>query len=219
MNKREFLNVSARLALVGGSAAAGLSLTNAAYAQSASQGYAIVDPPQQTLDSNSVEVLEFFWFGCPHCFAFEPAINEWVKNKPDYVSFVRSAPPLNPNWEGHSRFFYAAEQLGVTEQVFEQLFDAIHKDRRRLSRPKDLAAFAGEMGIDKEQFLKTMDSFSVNSGIKRAVLLAQGSRVTGVPSLLINGRYMTSPSMAGSYEKTFEILDRLAAEEKARMEI
>ncbi len=216
MNKREFLTSSGKLALALGATSAGISSIPTAVGQS-NPGYLPIEPPQPTGDPNKVEVLEFFWFGCPHCFAFEPAINQWKKNKPDYVSFVRAAPPLNRSWEGHSRFFYAAEQLGVTEQVFEPLFDAIHKDRRRLRQPKDLAAFAGEMGLDKDKFLKAMDSFSVNAGIKRSILIAQGARVTGVPSLMVNGRYMTSPSMAGTYEQTFEILDRLTAMEKERM--
>ena len=216
MNKRHFLTLSGQLATLGGAAAMGLLGSNVASAQSAPRGYVPIDPPVPTRDPETVEVLEFFWFGCPHCYAFEPEINAWKADKPDYVSFVREAPPLNPSWEGHSRSFYTAEALGVTDQFFDPMFNAIHQERRPLRDPKKIAAFAGELGIDEKRFLKTMNSFSVDSAMRRGTQIAQQSRITGVPSLLINGRYMTGGQIAGA-EGIINVINRLVEEERKRM--
>ncbi len=215
MNKRDFLTASSRLAIVGGAAALGIQ---SAPALAQSQGYAVVDPPQPTKDPAKVEVLEFFWFGCPHCYAFEPTINSWAETKPDYVSFVREAPPLNPGWEGHSRSFYAAEALGVTEKFFDPMFHAIHQEKRPLRDPKKIAKFAGELGIDEEKFYKAMFSFTVESSLKRSVNLAYHTGITGVPSILINGRYRTGNSLAGGHEGIVRVINKLAAEEHSRMQ-
>ena len=141
-SRRNFLKTSGASAsvLLAGTAGAGsLLLSQTASAQSG-KGYEEIQPPQQTVAAEGkVEVLEYFWFGCPHCYAFEPTINEWAANKPDYVEFVREAPPLNPNWRPHSEAFYAAEQLGVTEKFFDPMFNGIHADKRRLHNRKDLS--------------------------------------------------------------------------------
>ncbi len=216
MNKRDFLVAGTRLAALGSASALGLSGASPVLAQS-NQGYAVVDPPQPTKDASKVEVLEFFWFGCPHCYAFEPTINRWAEDIPEHVSFVREAPPLNPSWEGHSRAYYAAEALGVTQQFFEPMFDAIHVGRRPLRDPKRIAEFAGELGLDADKFYKAMTSFTVESGIKRAMNLAYHSGVTGVPSMLINGRYRTGASLAGGNDGVIRVIDALVDEEHKRM--
>jgi len=186
-------------------------------AQSAKKPYAVIDPPLVTKDPTKVEVLEFFWFGCPHCYAFEPAINDWAADKPDYVSFVREAPPLNPSWEGHSRAFYAAQALGVTEDFFEPMFHAIHQEKRALRDPKRIAKFAAEQGIDEDKFRKAMKSFSVDAGLRRGVSLASKAGITGVPSILINGRFRTGSSLAGSHQGIINVINTLVAEEHKRM--
>jgi len=210
MNKREFLSNGARLAVVGGATSIGLSVTSVGFALE-------VSPALETQNKDTVEVLEFFWFGCPHCFAFEPAINSWVENKPDHVSFVRSAPPLNRSWVGHSMAYYAAKELGVVEEFFEPFFNAIHIDKRKLSKVHTISEFAGELGLDKDRFAKTMQSNSVEKEIKKSIEHAIGSKITGVPSLLVNGRYVTGPSMAGSYEETFKLVDKFVEEEHQKM--
>jgi len=217
MNKREFLSTSARFAALGSVAAMGIGSVAPAFAQSAKTGYALIDPPLPTKNTTTVEVLEFFWFGCPHCYAFEPALNDWAANKPDYVSFVREAPPLNPSWEGHSRAFYAAEALGVTEKFFEPMFHAIHQEKRALRDPKRIAKFAAEQGIDEAKFLKTMKSFSVDSGLRRGASLANKAGITGVPSIIINGRYRTGSSLAGGHQGMINVINKMVAEEHKRM--
>lgn len=209
MNKREFLKGSAQLAATASlTVAAGQSV----FAQTP-KGYELISPPLNTRSSDKVEVLEYFWFGCPHCFAFEPSINSWVAKKPEFVEFVREAPPLNPAWEPHSRAFYAAEIMGVTEQFFEPMFNGIHVERRSLRSPDKIAKFAGELDIDSDKFRKTMDSFAVNTRMNQAMQMARASRVTGVPTVIINGKYRTGGSLAGSHEGILRVIDELVAEE------
>ncbi len=182
----------------------------------AAPGYKTIDPPvNTTVEAGQVEVLEYFWFGCPHCFAFEPVINDWAANKPDHVTFVREAPPLNPGWMSHSQAFYAAEVLGVTDKMFEPFFNAIHVDKRRLRKPSEIAEFMGELGIDSKKFLATMESFAVQARIKQAMLRASASGITGVPSMVVNGKYLTGNSIAGGHQGIVRVLDELVETERA----
>jgi len=186
----------------------------------AADGYEELPNPQKRADSDRVEVLEYFWFGCPHCFAFEPTINEWVADKPDYVDFVREAPPLNPAWTPHSQAFYASQVLGMHEEFFEPFFNAIHKDRKRLNSPKAISKFAeslGVEGIDAKKFLKTMKSFAVDAKIRRAMEMARREGISSVPSVVINGKYKTSGSVAGSNDRVIEVIRELSEKEHAMM--
>ncbi len=209
MNKREFLKGGVQVAAV-----AGLSLTagKTVLAQ-APKGYELISPPLNTRSSDKVEVLEYFWFGCPHCYAFEPSINKWAESIPDYVEFVREAPPLNPAWEPHSRAFYAAELMGVTDQMFDQMFHGIHAERRPLRSPDQIAKYMGELGIDEDKFRKTMDSFGVSTRMSQAMQMARASKVSGVPTVIINGKYRTGGSLAGSHEGILAVIDERVAEE------
>ncbi len=213
MNKRDFLKNSAKLAVTAGLSTSALRSVQA----QALQGYQMISPALTTRNSDKIEVLEYFWFGCPHCFAFEPSINGWKANKPDYVDFVREAPPLNPAWEPHSRSFYAAEIMGVTDQFFDSMFNGIHVDRRSLRHPDAIAKFAGELGIDRQKFRKTMDSFAVNTRMNQAMQLARASGIRGVPSIVINGKYLTGGSLAGSHEGILRVIDERVAEEYAQL--
>ncbi len=188
------------------------SLSSLAMAQS---GYEEIPNPQKRADSDRVEVLEYFWFGCPHCFAFEPTINKWAASKPDFVDFVREAPPLNPSWTPHSQAFYASQVLGVQEEFFEPFFNAIHKDKKRLTSPKSIAKFAGSIGLDEEKFLKTMTSFAVDAKIRRSMDLARNAGINSVPSVVINGKYKTTGRIAGSNERVIDVIRELSEKEHA----
>jgi len=219
ISRRRFLEQASALSVAGAAVGAGaLSLTpnNNAHAQAAA-GYEVLATPLNTADPDKVEVLEFFWFGCPHCFAFEPAINEYYKNKPDHVAEVREAPPLNPQWEQHSRIWYAARSLGIEHDILEPVFDEIHKNKNRLRRPDRIAEFIGslDVGVDADKFEKTMKSFAVDAGLRRSVQLAQQSGITGVPSILVNGKYRTSVSMAGGHQQVIQVIERLVELENA----
>jgi len=201
-------------AALGALPAAGLGWSSVALAQS-TQAYRLIEPAMPTQDESKVEVLEFFWFGCPHCFAFEPAINKWAESKPEYVNFVREAPPLNPSWEQHSRAFYAAQTLGITDGMFDATFDEIHKKKKPLRNAKKVAQFIEslDLGVSAADFTKEMDSFAVNQAMKRSMLRAQQAGIQAVPSVVINGKYMTSNSLAGSRQGIIDTINELAAKE------
>jgi len=164
-----------------------------------------------TADPDKVEVLEFFWFGCPHCFAFEPTIHSWAETKPEHAAFVREAPPLNPSWEQHSRTFYASRSLGIVDEVVEPFFNEIHVERNQMRNPKKIAKFIEslDLGVSAEKFQKTMKSFAVDAGMRRSVQLAQQAGITAVPSIIVNGRYRTSVTKAGSNEAVVRVINRL----------
>ena len=213
MNKRNFLKAG----LATGAATLSVPFASNLLAQSANKGYEMIDPPLNTRVSDKVEVIEYFWFGCPHCFAFEPSINAWKEQKPDYIEFVREAPPLNPSWEPHSRAFYAAELMGVSEEFFEPMFNAIHVTKRSLRSPKQIVEFAGELGIDEDKFAKTMDSFATDTRMSQAMQMASSSGIRGVPSIVVNGKYITGGSLAGSHENIIKVIDELSAQENDLM--
>jgi thiol:disulfide interchange protein DsbA len=196
---------------------AGALMSVAAAATHADElGYELIDPAQNTsVEAGQVEVIEFFWYGCPHCYRLEPSMQAWLEEKPENVVFKRVAPPLNKNWENHARAFYAAEALGVTEKLHQPLFDALHKDKKRLFDKDDLADFAAEQGIDRDKFRKTMDSFAVSGQLNRATQLARAYRLGGVPAVVVDGKYKTSGTLAGTYPRMVEIIDELAKEELA----
>ena len=195
-------------------AALGLSLAGPSPAFAQAQGYELIEPPQNTASGDTVEVMEFFWLGCPHCYSFEPHIEDWKADMPSGVAFVREAPPLNPSWEQHSRAFYAAKALGKEDEFVIAAFDAIHKDGKRLRKPDEIAEVAESVGLDPEEFVRTMESFTVETALRRSVKLARGAGLTGVPTVVINGKYRTGAALAGGNAGMIDVIDRLVAIEK-----
>jgi thiol:disulfide interchange protein DsbA len=181
----------------------------------AQNGYEELAAPQKTASEGKVEVIEFFWYGCPHCYQFEPYIGPWHDEAPDNVEFIRMAPPLNPAWKVHSQAFYAAELMGVTEQFHEPFFNAIHRDKKRMRKPSDIASFVATLGIDAEQFEKNMKSFAVDAKIRQSMQKARDYKISAVPSVIINGKYKTSGSHAGSYPELIKVLNMLVSQESA----
>lgn len=208
LNRREFMVTTTALGLG--------ALSSNAWSQS-NPPYRVIEQKMPTVagDESRVEVLEFFWFGCPHCFAFEPAINGWKDAKPDYVDFVREAPPLNPAWEQHSRLFYAAQALGITDGMFDKTFDEIHKRRKPLRDPKKIAKFIEslDLGVDAKTFEKTMSSFAVNTSLNRSINRSQQAGISAVPSIVINGKYLTGTTLAGSHEGIIDVINELSEKE------
>jgi thiol:disulfide interchange protein DsbA len=183
----------------------------------AAERYKSIDPPLNTASAESVEVLEFFWLGCPHCYSLEPNMLAWEANMPTNVSFVREAPPLNSSWEQHSRGFYAAQLMGQENAFVEAMFTAIHQNKKRMRSPSDIAELASGLGMDEGKFLKTMKSFAVQTKMNRSIQLARGAGITGVPSIMINGKYLTSASLAGGNAGIIDVINETIAVEKAEM--
>ena len=183
----------------------------------AGRHYETIEPPAETnVAAGKVEIVELFWYGCPHCFQFEPLIASWLKTKAPYIEFVRMPAVFAANWEIHARAFYAAEQLGVLDQVHEPLFDALHNERRKVFSADELAAFYAEHGVSAEDFHKAYNSFDVDKKTRRAVALTRKYGIGGVPAIIVNGKYRSSTQQAGSYEDLLKVADFLAAKEASR---
>ncbi|MEW8195723.1 MAG: thiol:disulfide interchange protein DsbA/DsbL, partial [Candidatus Thiodiazotropha sp.] len=166
-----------------------------------------------TAPDGKIEVIEFFWYGCPHCYQMEPQLEAWLESKPENVSFVRVPAPLNNKWTVHAQFFYAAEILGLTEKLHKPLFEALHDKKRKLYDKDSLIEFAVEQGVDKQKFIDALNSFGVYVKVQNARKLGQRYQLDGVPAIGINGKYKTSGSLAGSYSRMFEIVSQLVAKE------
>ncbi|MGD9163716.1 MAG: thiol:disulfide interchange protein DsbA/DsbL, partial [Chromatiales bacterium] len=161
------------------------------------EGWDPVDPPVATsVPEGKVEVVEFFWYGCGHCYTMEPELEAWLKKKPENVVFNRVPSPLNPRWAVHAQFFYAAEALGVNEQLHKPLFEAIQVKRRKLFDKQSLIDFAVEQGVDRQKFTDAWDSFGVYVKVQQARKLGQSYGINGVPAIGIHGKYVTSGSLA-----------------------
>jgi len=169
--------------------------------------------PQPTDTGSKIEVLEFFWYGCPHCYAFEPYINAWKKTKPANVEFVRVPAIFRPDWEVQARAYYALSNMGVVEELHEKIFNAIHKNRKRLNKKNLITDFVVENGVDRKKFEAEYSSFSVDSMVRKAKKKQTAYKIQGVPSVAVNGKYLTSGSMSGSYENLIKIIDYLVAKE------
>ncbi|MCU7809473.1 MAG: thiol:disulfide interchange protein DsbA/DsbL [Candidatus Thiodiazotropha sp. (ex Semelilucina semeliformis)] len=177
------------------------------------EGWDPIDPPIATsVPDGKVEVVEFFWYGCPHCYSMEPALEAWLKNKPENVVFKRVPSPLNASWTVHAQFYYAAEALGVTDQLHEPLFEAMHVKKRKLFDKNSLIDFAVENGVDRQKFSDAWNSFGVYVKVQQARKLGQRYGLDGVPAIGIDGKYKTSGSLAGTYSRMFEIVSQLVAE-------
>lgn len=179
--------------------------------------YKRVSPAQPTITKNKIEVVELFWYGCPHCFNFEPDMKKWLANKPDNVVFYRVPAVFNPAWALHARAFYTATSLGLfangKHEFHDAFFKALHKQKKRLNNKKLLQTFFAQFGISADDFNNTFDSFAVNTKVNRAVTLSKRYQLDGVPTLIINGKYRTDGPMAGGRKGIIKVLDFLIKKE------
>jgi thiol:disulfide interchange protein DsbA len=175
--------------------------------------YELVSPAQPTANPAKVEVIEVFWYGCPHCYRFQPYINAWARTKPDNVDYIRLPAVLNENWAIHAQAYYTEEALGVTDKIHADLFDAIHRDKRRLDSEKSLMDFFVAHGVSEDQFRNTFHSFAVDSKVQRARQMTQRYGIDGTPTVIINGKYRTGPGMTQSYERLIDVMNFLIAQE------
>jgi len=172
-------------------------------------------PIAQPLESKGkVEVIEFFWYGCPHCYDFEPELMSWVKRQPKDVVFRRVPVAFRDDFMPHSQLFYALEALGKGDALNEKVMYAMHKENKRLLTESEIADWVASQGIDRNTFLATYRSFAVVSKARTAKQLTEAYRIDGVPTIVMQGKYVTSPSIAGTKAKAIAVMDHL--EEKIR---
>lgn len=185
----------------------GLTLGNA-FAQQG-KTYTLITPPQPTETGKNIEVLEVFYYGCPHCFDLEPALNVWVKQLPKDVTFRRLPAIFRDSWVPLTKAYYTLEALGLTEKLHGDVFNAMHVENINLSDEKTLFDWMAKHGVDSKTFADTYNSFAVQSKVMRAKQLTKAYGVTGVPSLIVDGKYVTSSSTAGSHAASLQVADQL----------
>jgi thiol:disulfide interchange protein DsbA len=161
--------------------------------------------------AGKVEVVEFFSYGCPHCYSFEPMLDAWLKKLPGDVAFRRVPAAFNASWEGLAKVFYALEATGQLDAMHKRVFAAIHVQRQRLDKESDIAAFVKSAGGDDAKFLDAYKSFGVATKLRQGKQLAEAYKIDGVPTLGIHGRWFTSGSLAGSHERALAVADQLIA--------
>ena len=196
-----------------GTGAAAFGWAGAAHAQGGpieGTHYVRLSQPVSAGPAGKIEVIEFFWYGCPHCNAFEPALDAWSKKLPADVSFHRVPVAFsNEPFVAHQRIFYALDSLGLLGAMHRKVFYAIHNDRSRLDKPADISAFMARNGVDAAKFMDAFDSFAVQAKAKQATLQAAAYKIDGVPALGLQGRYYTSGSLAGTNDKALAVADFL----------
>lgn len=160
--------------------------------------YRTLDKPQQAEPGKKVEVIEFFWYSCPHCSALEPSLVEWVKKQGNAISFKRVPVAFRPSFVPQQKLYYTLEAMGRLNDLHPKVFHAIHTERKPLESDAAIADYIAAQGVDKAKFLEVYNSFGVQTKAKRASALQEAYKIDGVPTLAIDGRYMTSPSIVGA---------------------
>ncbi len=170
----------------------------------------LAQPVPVSAPPGKVEVLEFFWYGCPHCNEFEPLLEAWVRKLPDFAAFRRVPVQFREEPFGtHQRIYYALETMGQVEAMHRKVFYAIHHDRMRLDRPAEIQAFMSKNGIDGAKFVEVMSSFGVQTKARQARQLSEAYKIDGVPAMGVQGRFYTSGGLVGAHDKMLVVTDFL----------
>lgn len=180
--------------------------------------YQAISPPVDLTQGDSkgkVEVIEIFFYGCPHCFRAEPVVNKWLKTKPEFVNFTRMPAIFRDSWEPLARAFYVAKALGVLDRIHEPLFNSIHIKRQKNFTKEAIRAFFVSQGVSGEDFDKTYNSFQVANQVARARDLGKRFKIQGVPSFVVDGQWRTNGTMAGGLENIPEVLNTLIRQQSA----
>ena len=188
----------------------------------AGTNYKVVSPSQPTgAAPGKIEVIEFFWYGCPHCFALDPAIGSWLKNKPPAIEFGRVPVTWDEVHRAHARLFYTLKGLGKVDDLHDKVFAEIHVNHQPLYAPNDplqtqreQLQFAKDNGISEADFTKAYTDFNVQTALARADDLVRRYRIDAVPTFVIAGKYETDLQMAGGEANLFQMINDLAASEK-----
>lgn len=178
------------------------------------QDYTLIDPPVATLSGERIEVAEVFGYSCVHCAHFAPLISDWKKRQPADVKVEYVPAVFGGIWEIYGRVYYTAESMGVLDLTHDALFEALHKERRPVNKIEDIADFYAEHGVDKDQFLATLDSFPVNSMVAKARERSVAWGVDATPTMIVAGKYKVQAPRQGGFERMLEIVDALVARER-----
>ncbi len=184
----------------------------------------LFDPVPTNVPAGKIEVVEMFWYSCPHCYQMEPELNQWKASLANDVELVqipgvfkdRAGNP-NPHWALAARAYYALEALGKSRELHSKIFAAIHEQGRRLNSVDALARFVASQGVDEQKFRDAMDSLAVDTKTRKAIELTEKYGLTGVPALIVGGRYRVLNTAISSYGEMFQIVDFLVDKERSRL--
>jgi protein dithiol oxidoreductase (disulfide-forming) len=198
-------------------AAAVFSLSALAAGPEAFEGhdYARLKSPQPVTTGKKVEVLEFFWYRCPHCFQLEPSLDTWLKTLPQDAQVRRVPAVFRDDWMQGAKLYYTLEQMGQLGKLHRKVFDAYHVENINLNEPAVLGSWIAQQGVDRKKFEGIYNSFSTQSKANQGARLATTYGITGVPAFIIDGKYTTSVGMVGSEARLFEVLDQLIVKARA----
>ena len=214
MQRREFSFSAATVAAASLGGAFALPATVLAQGKPPQEGvdYLQLDKPALLeAPAGKIEVVEFFWYSCPHCNRFEPQLEAWLKKLPKDVYFRRAPVSFRPDFEPQQKLYYTLEAMGKVDAMQKKVFDAIHIQQQKLTTADDIIAWAGVQGLDKAKFTETYNSFPVATKARKATQLQDQYKVQGVPALGVNGRFYTDGTQAGTMERALVVTDFLIA--------
>lgn len=180
--------------------------------------YFSIFPEQPGAEGDRVQVVEFFWYACPHCYTLEPHLNKWLEKKPEHIEFVRIPAMFSrANVIMHAKTYYALKLMGIADKLHETIFSAIHDDKNRLNTQSEMEELLEENGVDIEAYRKAMKSFAVQVQAKRAAVLAERFDVSGVPAIVVDGKFRTSGLEGNTLmQVTDYLIDMVASEKSAK---
>lgn len=213
MQRREFSMATASVAAAASLGALSIPAQAQGPAPRAGTDFLVLDKPAPVeAPAGKVEVVEFFWYSCPHCNTFEPALNEWIKKAPKDVVVRRVPIAFRADFEPQQRLYYVLEAMNKVDELHKKVFYAIHVEKQTLKTPELIADWAEKQGLNKAKFLETYNSFSVATKARKATQLQDAYKIDGVPALGVAGRYFTSGSMAQTMGRALLVTDYLIAQ-------
>jgi len=183
----------------------------------AGKDYTVLSAPQPVeAPAGKIEVIEFMWYGCPHCNEFDPYLEAWVKKQGPDVVFKRVPVAFRDDFIPHSKLYHAVDALGLANQLTPTIFHEIHVNKNYLLTPEDQAKFLAKNGVDPKKFMDAYNSFSTQSAIQRDKKLIEDFKIDGVPTLAVQGKYETGPAQTNSLPGTIQVLDYLVAQVRSK---
>ena len=177
--------------------------------------YARIKTPQPVATGNKIEILEFFWYRCPHCYQLEPSLDKWLKTLPKDAQVRRVPAVFRDDWMPGAKLYYTLEQMGLLSRLHGKVFDAYHLESLNLNDPAVLGGWIAKQGVDRKKFEGIYNSFSIQSKASQGARLATAYGIAGVPTFVIDGKYLTAESMTQSEPRLFEVLDQLIVKARA----
>lgn len=190
-----------------------LSVSAATYEEG--DAYQALAQPQPTASGNKIEVIEMFWYGCPHCYQFDPLVERWKQTLAADVEFIQIPVMFRPEWEVQARAFYTAQALKVSDKIHHAMFTAMHELRRPVNDQAQVMALFRENGVSEADFKRAWGSFGVESKVRRTLDIHKRYGVNSVPTMIVNGKYQTSASMAQDNKAVLKVVDFLIEKERA----